>query len=66
VSKAAPAESKGTALGVYSSLQFLGIFAGGALGGWINQHAGSSGVFVFTIVLALLWLIAAVTLRPRG
>jgi MFS family permease len=66
VSKTAPAEAKGTALGVYSSLQFLGIFAGGALGGWINQHAGTGGVFVFTIVLALLWLVAAVTLRPRA
>lgn len=64
VSKAAPAEAKGTALGVYSSLQFLGIFAGGAAGGWLNQHAGSGGVFAFTIALALLWLIGAVALRP--
>jgi MFS family permease len=66
VSKAAPAEAKGTALGVYSSLQFLGIFAGGAAGGWLNQHAGSGGVFAFTIALALLWLIGAVVLRPRA
>jgi MFS family permease len=65
VSKAAPAEAKGTALGVYSSLQFLGIFAGGAAGGWLNQHAGSGGVFAFTIALALLWLVGAVALRPR-
>jgi MFS family permease len=64
VSKAAPAEAKGTALGVYSSLQFFGIFAGGAAGGWLNQHAGSGGVFAFTIALALLWLIGAVALRP--
>jgi MFS family permease len=66
VSKAAPAEAKGTALGVYSSLQFLGIFAGGAAGGWLNQHSGSSGVFAFTIALALLWLVGAVALRPRS
>jgi MFS family permease len=65
VSKAAPAEAKGTALGVYSSLQFLGIFAGGAAGGWLNQHSGSSGVFAFTIALVLLWLIGALVLRPR-
>jgi MFS family permease len=62
VSKAAPAEGRGTALGVYSSLQFLGIFAGGAIGGWANQHWGSGGVFVFTIALALIWLLVA---RPR-
>jgi MFS family permease len=64
VSKTAPAAHKGTALGVYSSLQFLGIFAGGAAGGYLNQHAGSAGVFAFTIGLALLWLIATLMLRP--
>lgn len=66
ISKTAPAESKGTALGVYSSLQFLGIFAGGAAGGWLNQHAGSGGVFAFTIALSLLWLVVAATVRPRA
>lgn len=66
VSKTAPAAHKGTALGVYSSLQFLGIFAGGAFGGWLNQHSGSGGVFAFTISLALLWLVAALVLRPSN
>lgn len=66
VSKTAPVAHKGTALGVYSSLQFLGIFAGGAFGGWLNQHSGSGGVFAFTIALALLWLIAALLLRPAS
>jgi MFS family permease len=66
VSKTAPAAHKGTALGVYSSLQFLGIFAGGAVGGWLNQNSGSGGVFTFTIALALLWLIATLLLRPAS
>lgn len=66
VSKAAPAQAKGTALGVYSSLQFLGIFAGGALGGVVNQNAGSRGVFAFTVTLALVWLFVAATVRPRS
>jgi MFS family permease len=66
VSKTAPTAHKGTALGVYSSLQFLGIFAGGAAGGYLNQHAGSGGVFAFTIALALLWLIANFALRPAN
>lgn len=65
VSKAAPARAKGTALGVYSSMQFLGIFAGGAIGGFANQQWGTSGVFVLTTALALIWLFAALTLRPR-
>ena len=66
VSKAAPAAHKGTALGVYSSLQFLGIFAGGAAGGYLNQQAGGGGVFAFTIALAVLWLIATLVLRPAN
>ena len=34
ISKAAPARAKGTALGVYRSVQFLGTFVGAAAGGW--------------------------------
>jgi predicted MFS family arabinose efflux permease len=36
-SRVAPAGMRGTALGVYNSLQSLGLFAGGALGGWLGQ-----------------------------
>lgn len=59
ITKAAPPDAKGTATGLYSSLQFLGIFAGGVIGGFANQHAGSVGVFVVTTALALVWLVAA-------
>ncbi len=62
ITKAAPPDAKGTATGLYSSLQFLGIFVGGVVGGWANQHGGAVGVFALTTVLALLWLLAAVTM----
>ena len=62
ITKIAPPDAKGTAAGLYSSLQFLGIFAGGAVGGWINQQAGSAGVFTLTAAVALLWLGAAATM----
>ena len=62
ITKVAPAEAKGTATGLYSSLQFLGIFVGGIVGGFANQHGGSAGVFVLTTVLALAWLVAAATM----
>jgi predicted MFS family arabinose efflux permease len=62
ITKVAPPDAKGTAMGLYSSLQFLGIFAGGVVGGWANQHAGSTGVFALTTALALLWLFAAITM----
>lgn len=60
ITKAAPPHAKGTATGIYSSAQFLGIFVGGVVGGWAHQHGGVTGVFAFTTALALLWLLAAV------
>jgi MFS family permease len=59
VTKVAPPDAKGTATGLYSSLQFLGIFAGGAIGGGINQLAGNAGVFALTTAFAVIWLVAA-------
>ena len=59
ITKVAPPDVKGTAMGVYSSLQFLGIFIGGIIGGMAHQHGGSAGVFALTTALAVLWLIAA-------
>ncbi|HET8920836.1 MAG TPA: MFS transporter [Xanthobacteraceae bacterium] len=60
ITKVAPPDVKGTAMGVYSSLQFLGIFIGGIIGGVAHQHGGSAGVFALTTALAVIWLIAAV------
>ena len=59
ITKVAPADVKGTAMGVYSSLQFLGIFVGGVIGGIAHQHGGSAGVFALTSALAIIWLLAA-------
>ena len=65
ITKTAPLDARGTASGVYSSAQFLGIFLGGVIGGWAHQRTGDTGVFVLTTVLALLWLAAAATMaRP--
>jgi len=62
ITKVAPPDAKGTAMGLYSSLQFLGIFAGGIIGGLAHQHGGSSAVFALTAALAALWLLAAATM----
>jgi MFS family permease len=59
ITKVAPPAVKGTATGVYSSLQFLGIFIGGIIGGMAHQHGGSAGVFALTTALAVIWLLAA-------
>jgi MFS family permease len=62
ITKAAPPDAKGTATGLYSSAQFLGIFVGGVAGGWAHQHGGGDAVFALTAVLALAWLLAATTM----
>ena len=64
ISKIAPLAAKGTAMGVYSSVQFLGAFFGAAMGGALMQYVGGNAVFVFAIVLLLLWLAVASTMRP--
>lgn len=66
ISKMAPTQSKGTAMGVYSSSQFLGIFVGGWAGGWMFQHYGFNGTFLFCAAVIGVWLLAALTMRsPR-
>jgi len=55
LSKACPAGFRGTAMGVYSSGQFLGAFFGGLLGGWSLQQFGSSQLFLMLAMLALVW-----------
>jgi MFS family permease len=62
IAKTAPADSKGTAMGVYSSMQFLGIFLGGSIGGWLYTQHHPTRVFLYTALLAALWLLLAVRL----
>jgi MFS family permease len=67
VSRLAPAASRGTALGVYNTTQALGLFAGGAVGGWLAQHWGEESVFVFGFAVVALWLVVASGMRlPVG
>ena len=63
VTKTAPPEAKGTATGIYSSSQFLGIFIGGVVGGWVHQTDRYGGVFACSGGLALLWLLVAATMK---
>ena len=65
-SRLAPRGAKGTALGIYSSVQFLGIFLGAAGGGFLYQHFGARGVFVFDALLFAAWLLLAFGLHAPG
>ncbi|MCE8010154.1 MFS transporter [Halomonas daqingensis] len=55
LSKLAPAGAKGTAMGVYSTSQFLGAFCGGVLGGFLAQQWGLSAVFAGSAALVGIW-----------
>jgi MFS family permease len=59
VSRAAPREATGAATGVYSSVQFLGTFFGGAAGGIIAQHAGPTAVLLACLAVMAAWLAVA-------
>ncbi len=58
-SRVAPAHARGAAMGVYNTLQSLGFFAGGAMGGWLMKHVGAQGLFTVCGGLMLLWLLVA-------
>lgn len=62
-SRVAPPQSRGAALGVYNTLQSLGFFAGGAVGGWLAKNVGLHGVFIACAVLMLVWLVVAWPMR---
>lgn len=63
ISRVAPSGAKGTALGVYSSVQFLGPALGAAAAGYLLQHLGAHAVLAFGVVLSVLWLIVALPMR---
>jgi MFS family permease len=64
ISRLAPAAQKGAALGIYSSAQFLGAFAGGMLGGLTLQYGGVGGALAAAVLLPIIWLAVAAGLTP--
>jgi len=59
ISRLAPPDAKGAALGIYNTTMSLGLFAGGALGGWIQSRWGGGAVFAACTGLLLVWFAAA-------
>jgi MFS family permease len=59
VSRIAPASSRGAAMGVYNTLQSLGFFAGGVMGGQLVKSYGTQGLFLTCAALMVLWLMVA-------
>ena len=66
VSRVAPADCRGTAMGFYSSAQFSGVFLGGSLGGVLHGLYGLHAIFLISAAGALLWLLLAFSMsRPE-
>ena len=57
LSRTADPDKRGLAMGVFSTSQFFGSFIGGVFGGWIYHKYGINSVFLFTISIAIVWLI---------
>lgn len=67
VSRLAPAGARGAALGVYNTMQAIGLFVGGAGGGLMAQHFGGPAVFMVGCLMTIAWLIIASSMKslPR-
>lgn len=65
VSKQAPPRSKGTAMGIYSTSQFLGLFIGGTFAGILYQWYGSEGIFISNALLGALWFGSSYSMQPN-
>jgi MFS family permease len=63
VSRLAPAQGRGAAIGVYNTTQTLGVFFGGLVGGWVASRYGTTGVFAVCAVLSAVWLVLAIGMR---
>ncbi|MBI3042122.1 MAG: MFS transporter [Betaproteobacteria bacterium] len=63
ISKIAPGGSRGLAIGVFTSLQFLGAFVGAAAGGYLYGKWATSGVVILDAVLLVMWLVVAAGTR---
>ena len=67
VSRMAPPQLKGAAIGIYSSVQFLGTFVGAAAGGYLYSRWGVPGIVLPGIIMLAIWLILALGMEtpPR-
>ncbi len=66
VSKFAKVHQKGAALGVANTFAYVGIFLGGALGGYAYEHFGRGGVAIMVIAVTAVWALWIIGMRSPG
>jgi len=62
ISRMVPGDAKGAALGVYNTTQSVGLFVGGALGGYLAKQGGAPLVHGVCVAVACVWLVIALTM----
>jgi MFS family permease len=63
VSRLAPMPVRGAAMGLYNTLQSLGFFVGGWLGGWLVKSWGSPALFLCCAAAMLTWWLVALPMQ---
>jgi MFS family permease len=66
VSRVAPPEHRGMALGIYNTTQSLGLFSGGFLGGIMARTFGDQAVYWACAATILVWGIISAGLKELG
>ena len=66
VSKQSGAKNKGTAMGVYSSCQFIGIFLGGSTAGVVFSAFQHQGIFILNAIIGFVWLMLTYSMKPNA
>jgi predicted MFS family arabinose efflux permease len=64
VSKIAYAHQKATALSTSNTIQYLGIFLGGAVAGYFMKHGMLKEFLILATVIGIIWLIALIKMKP--
>jgi MFS family permease len=64
VSRLAPEAARGKAVGLFNTLQAIGLAAGGLLGGFLAQRGGPALVFGVVIVCLVVWIGLVATMKP--
>jgi MFS family permease len=57
LSKQTNQKTRGLTMSIYTSFQFFGTFLGGFIGGYLYDVYGLSGIFFFTAVISVMWVL---------
>ena len=66
LTRLAPGRLRGTASGVFSTSQFLGIFVGGTAGGYVLGAGGVAAVSYTVLTVSAVWLLVAFNFRMEA